>query len=136
MARLQRGQEILPILILELDTLLGLDKVEHIGYNGHQHRLTLRAIVAHRAWLGVECYRGRMVVIAAALIGNVHATLLCGAVVVAVESVMRIAVLADVNVVEGGVYIGLMMVTFASERNDTTRCKYRDIQQKHRKCCK
>ena len=119
---------------MELNILLGFDKVKHIGYNGHQHRLTLRTIITRDAWLGIECYRSRVVVITTTLVGNAYATLWLA--VVAMGGVMHIAVLADMNVIKGGMHIGLMMIALAGKRNDTARCKYRDIQQKHRKCRK
>lgn len=49
---------------------------------------------------------------------------------------MRIAVLADVDMVKGGVNVGLMVTTLASERNDIACCKHRSIEQKHYKCRK
>ena len=77
-----------------------------------------------------------MVVIATTLVGNALATLVGGAVVMAVVRVVCFAVLAYVDVVKGGVNVGLMVATLAGEGNDIACCKYRSIQHEHCKCRK
>ncbi len=105
--------------------LLGAVEVEHVGCHSEQNALTLGVIVIGATRLGVECYRIGVIVIAAFVIGELH-------IVVRLDTVVAIVTVAGVNVVESGVNIGLVVVTFAGEGNKIACCQYRYIQQKRR----
>ena len=102
--------------------LLGLSEVKHICYNGKQHTLTQRVVIVDGARLCVECNRVGVVVVTTTLICYYRTLLLVAMVRGAV--VMSIAC---VNMVKGGMHIGLMVTALASKGNDIACHQYRNV---------
>lgn len=102
--------------------LLGLSEVKHIGHNGKQHALTQRVVIVDGARLCVECNRVGVVVVTTTLICYYRTLLLVAMVRGAV--VMSIAC---VNMVKGGMHIGLMVTALASKGNDIACHQYRNV---------
>lgn len=105
-------------------SLLGLNEIKHIGNYGQQYGLTLHMVIIGHAWLSVECYGIRMIVITTGLISNRYALRIA---VVRRARVVVVLMIAYVDVVESGVDIGLMMAALAGKGHDVTCRQYRNV---------